>query len=214
VPAQRFARQLAWLKFWRYTVISLDEYVTCRREFRLPPPRSVIITIDDGYADSFQLAWPILRRYGMPATIFLVSQSIGGANEWDRGRTVEQAGRPLLTRAQILEMHAAGIQFGVHTRTHRRLTELSPDEQRVEIVEARAELEQMLGFPFKVFSYPYGAVDATARALAAQAYDGAVGVRSRKNYASTPLAELCRVAINGHYHLSDFISSVWVGDHR
>jgi peptidoglycan/xylan/chitin deacetylase (PgdA/CDA1 family) len=112
-------------------------------------------------------------------------------------------------------MHAAGVHFGVHTRTHRPLPRLNAAEQHAEIVEARAELEQLLGFPFTAFSYPYGAVDDSARASVAQAgYAGAVGVRARKNYASTPLVELHRVNIKGFYRLLDFITTLWIGDHR
>ncbi|MEP7358666.1 MAG: glycosyltransferase, partial [Anaerolineales bacterium] len=86
LPVRRFEQHMAWLKFWRYNVISLDEYLDYRRQHRLSPPRSVVITIDDGYADNETLALPVLRRYGFPATIFLVSQHLGGANEWDRGK--------------------------------------------------------------------------------------------------------------------------------
>jgi peptidoglycan/xylan/chitin deacetylase (PgdA/CDA1 family)/glycosyltransferase involved in cell wall biosynthesis len=215
LPVARFARQLAWLKLWGYHLIGLEEYVSYRQQNRLPPPRSVVITIDDGYADSYTQALPILRRYHVPATIFLVSQFIGQTNEWDRNRNSELIGRPLLTREQILEMHAAGLSFGVHTRTHRALTGLPAGEQQAEVVGAREELEQMLGFPLTVFSYPYGAADDATRAMVRQAgYAGAVGVLSRKNYASSPLVELYRVNIKGYYRLLDFITSIWVGDHR
>ena len=215
LPVRRFQHHMAWLKFWGYNVISLEEYVNDRRALRLPPPRSVVITIDDGYADNYTLALPVLRRYRFPAMVFLVSQYIGLANEWDRGKSPSVGGRPLLTREQILEMRAAGISFGVHTRRHPALTGQPAGVLEDEIIGARTELEQTLGFPFTVFSFPYGKTDDASRAVVdAAGYAGAVGIEMRKNYAATPLNELRRVEIWGKYRLLDFITAVWLGAHR
>ena len=91
---ERFAAQLRWLRRRGYQPVRLEEIIEHRRQFRLPPSRSVAITFDDGYEDNHRLALPHLRRVGMPATFFLVSARLGDANGWDRDG--ELAGRPLI----------------------------------------------------------------------------------------------------------------------
>ena len=77
VPERRFKRQMAWLRLRRYNVILLEELVACLREHRLLPAKSVVVTFDDGYFDNAELALPVLRRFGFPATVFLVSAADG-----------------------------------------------------------------------------------------------------------------------------------------
>src|SRR5262249_25958832 len=116
VLERRFRRQLTLLKWCRYRVISLQELVESLRENRVFPGRSVVITFDDGFADTFERAFPLLRRHGFPATVFLVSGSIGATASWASDPALFQ--RPLLTAQQIAEMRDAGIEIGAHTRTH------------------------------------------------------------------------------------------------
>src|SRR5207237_10511877 len=95
LPARRFARQLRWLRLRGYTVLGLDEYVRHRLEHSLPPPRSVVLTLDDAYADNAELAHPLLRRHGLTATIFAVSRRMGELNLWSEGAAVQ--GRQLMS---------------------------------------------------------------------------------------------------------------------
>lgn len=215
VPRRRFAQQITWLKRLHYNIISLEDYLRCRLEYRLPPPRSLVITIDDGYADNRTIAHPILRQYGFPATIFLVSQALGTCNEWDRHLHNELSGRPLLALTDILTMQQEGMRFGAHTRTHQALTTLSESEQRAALEGSRADLESALGVPILTLTYPYGKYDATSRTLAEQAgFLGACGVRLGKNYATTPLHELQRLEIYGTYTLWQFVLALWLGATR
>jgi glycosyltransferase involved in cell wall biosynthesis len=82
VPVRRFERQLRWLVRRGYNVIGLEELISCLREHRLPPAKSVVLTFDSGYADKRLLAAPILERLGLPATFFLGSET---------GPTLDQA---------------------------------------------------------------------------------------------------------------------------
>src|SRR5262249_31053906 len=91
VSSRRFALQMAWLKWMGYSVISLEEYLRYRQEFRLPPAGSVVITMDDD-DDNLTVAYPILRHYQYPATVFLVSDCMNGANHWHQRS--ELSGRP------------------------------------------------------------------------------------------------------------------------
>jgi glycosyltransferase involved in cell wall biosynthesis len=210
---ERFARQMTWLKWMGYHVIKLEEFLRCRHEYQLPPARSVVITIDDGYEDNRTLAYPILRRYGFPATIFVVSGSVGGTNQWDSGSVL--TGRSLLSWSQIQEMSKGGMQFGAHTRTHPALTSLSPGEVRQEIEGSRKDLEDRLQVPIELFAYPYGEYDSTTQAVAQQVgFLGSCSVVSGLNTPKTPLHALRRIEIWGSDSLIRFALSLVVGHVR
>jgi glycosyltransferase involved in cell wall biosynthesis len=211
VPGRRFARQLRWLKRCGYRVIRLEELVRLRREFRLAPADSVVITIDDGYADNHGVAYPILQHHDFPATIFLVSGAIGDRNHWDRGEVL--AGRSLLDWPAIHEMRRGSIDYGAHTRTHRALSDLPADELDQEVAGSRADLERALGQSIVAFAYPYGTLDATSYASVERAgFLGACGVRDGVNSAATPSHALHRTEVFGTDSLVTFALAVWLGD--
>jgi peptidoglycan/xylan/chitin deacetylase (PgdA/CDA1 family) len=201
---------MAWLRRW-HRVLSLDAYLRYRREHRLPPARSVVVTIDDGYRDVRTVAYPILRRLGIPATIFLVSGALGGANAWDRSG--ELAGRPVLSREDARVMRTGGIAYGAHTRTHPHLPALPSERLRDEVVDGRRELEQAIGEPVPVFAYPYGERDARCEAIVAEAgFSAACGTESGPNSPATPPYRLRRTEVRGTDSLLRFALTLWLGD--
>ena len=162
VPGRRFARQVGWLARHRYNVISLGEYVEYRRAQRFPPPRTVVITIDDVYTDTVLVAGPILERFGFTATAFLISAT-GATN--DQATEPALAGRPLVVLAAAHDLAAGPFEIGSHTRTHRDLTGLPASEAEAEIAGSKADLERELDIAVTSFAYPFGAVDPGVRAL-------------------------------------------------
>jgi peptidoglycan/xylan/chitin deacetylase (PgdA/CDA1 family) len=220
LPARRFARQMAWLKRRRYTVLSLGQFLRYRREHQLPPARSVVITFDDGYADNQTLAYPILRRFGFPATIFVVSGAMGTTNLWDRdaelaGRSAELVGRPLMSWQSIRELLDQGVEFGAHTRTHPALPTLPmPDVER-EVSGSRNDLERELGIYPLAFAYPYGDRDRAVEAIVRQAgFPVACGIHPGFNSPGTLAHALRRVEIRGTDSLYRFALAVSLGDTR
>jgi peptidoglycan/xylan/chitin deacetylase (PgdA/CDA1 family) len=194
VPIGRFERQMTWLRWMGYRVISLEELVQSRRE--LPPARSVVITMDDGYADNYTLALPVLHRQSIPATIFVVSQIVGGRNNWSRGDELE--GRPLVSWTDLRALRDAGVGIGAHTRTHPLLPRLGRREAESEIVGSRADLERALETPVTMFAYPYGEFDETAQALVERnGFLAGCGVGDCLNEAATPVQALCRIEVFG-----------------
>lgn len=210
VPSRRFARQMAWLGLARYRVIGLEELLACRREHRLPPGRAVVVTFDDGYADNWRFALPILRARGFPATVFVVSGRIGERNTWDGAGELDD--RPLLTWNEIRELLGAGIEVGAHTRHHVALTTVDRCEADREIAGSRTDLEEALGRPLRTFAYPYGLLDdATPAAVAKAGFHGACCSRSGVNDPAVPSHLLRRVEIRGTDSMLQFIRSVRLG---
>lgn len=134
------------------------------------------ITFDDGYLSVYEHAYPAMVERQMKATIYVVVDSIGGFNEWDRkaGDQSEQ----MMSAAQIKELSDAGFEIGSHTLTHPHLTELNNSDLDRELVESKSRLEDLIGREVKSFSYPYGNCDDRVIAAAIEAgYSNAVATR-------------------------------------
>ena len=211
LPKSRFERQLVWLKRRRYNVISLDEFVDARINHRLPPPKSVVLTFDDGYADNVDVALPALERYGFAATVFLVSAA-GGAAAWDRAG--EAQGRALLTLTDAGRVNGR-LAFGGHSRTHRSLPSLDFPELEREISGCRSELETALGVPVTLFSYPYGEKSPEVEQAVVEAgYLAACGIDPGRNRPACDLYDLKRLEIRGTDSLFRFAATLWLGGRR
>ncbi len=210
VPARRFARQMAVLRRCGYNVISLDEYVDHRRSHRFPPPRSIVITIDDGYVDNDTVARPILERFGFPATAFLISSADGsnaGAAE------PPLIGRPVLDIERARGMLGGRIRFGAHTRTHPDLTALEVAAVDGEVRGSREELQHALGVPIRSLAYPFGAVNESVRhAVERAGFWSACGVEAGRNRPATDSFNLHRLEVRGTYTLLGFAAILLLGD--
>lgn len=210
LPARRFRRQLRWLRLLRYPTLTLDEYVQLRARRELPPPRAIVLTFDDGYADTVELGAGPLRRADISAMVFVVSGAVGHTNEWAGGTAL--LGRRLLTWDELRELRKAGIGLGAHGVSHRRLSELDPDQARREIVESRRTLEDKLGEAVSTFAYPYGSASPGVEELVREAgYAAACGIQPGPNGPAVPLHALRRVEVEGTWMLPTFAFTVWCG---
>jgi len=160
LSARQFEAHIEYLLARGYRCLSLDELVlaSARR------PRAFALTFDDGYADFIEHAYPILERHALTATVFLVAERIGGQSDWEG-----EASAALLDWRQIRELQRAGITFGSHTRTHRRLTQLTAAELQDELQGSKGQLEAGLGAPVTALAYPFGDSDAVVQQAAAAA---------------------------------------------
>jgi peptidoglycan/xylan/chitin deacetylase (PgdA/CDA1 family) len=148
-----FKAQVNYLRRSKYHGIGFEDLANHLQSGTPLPPRPVIITFDDGYRDAFTLAFPMLKEAGFTATIFMVSGFIGKESHWEES---QENVSPLLTRENILTLSAAGFQFGGHTRTHKNLTAISPEEAQYEMEMGKRDLEELLQKPVHSFAYPYG----------------------------------------------------------
>jgi peptidoglycan/xylan/chitin deacetylase (PgdA/CDA1 family) len=167
VPAQEFRKHIELLDQWGYTSITFDDYrFFLQGELNLPR-RPIIITFDDGYAETHTVAFPILQEFGMKAVVF-VGADTNVRSESDEDARSATANR-LLTDAQILEMHAAGFEIGSHAIHHKLLVGMPREEAWEEISRSRMLLEFLLNAPVKSFSYPFGILDANVKAMVSEA---------------------------------------------
>ena len=132
------------------------------------PEPLVLVTFDDAYVDFLDHAWPVLDRLGIPATVFVVVDAIGGWNDWD---DTAPARHRHLGADDLRRLHAAGVTIGSHTCSHRPLVRLSGAELDDELATSRRRLEDLLGAPVASFAYPGGAAGERERLAAARRYD-------------------------------------------
>jgi peptidoglycan/xylan/chitin deacetylase (PgdA/CDA1 family) len=156
VSPARFAEQMAWLARRGLRGVGIAELVDAMRAGR---QRGLVgLTFDDGYTNVLETALPVLRQHGFGATAYIISDRLGGTNEWDEGPIWQ-----LMTGDQVRELAAAGIEIGSHAATHMRLAGASPDQLTAEIGESRASLGALLGTEIRGFAFPYGSMDAASR---------------------------------------------------
>lgn len=157
---ERFWGHWAYLRRHGFRPMALCEAVGLIRSGRPFPPRSVVITFDDGYRNNLEPVRAILQAGGRP-TLFLSVERLGGDNAWDAGRS-DVPRLPLLNSAEIVNLAQGGCEIGGHSLSHSDLTSLSPDGLRRETEGCRQRLESLLGQGGFSFAYPYGAFDVRA----------------------------------------------------
>ncbi|MFW6089344.1 MAG: polysaccharide deacetylase family protein [Gemmatimonadota bacterium] len=125
--------------------------------------RCFALTFDDGFRDFAELAHPVLRRLGFTATVFVVTDRIGGRADWTGA-----AGRPLLSADEIHLLARDGIEFGSHSRTHERLPDCSGPRLLDELRGSRESLSEIVGREVGSIAWPYGESDGRTRRAAGQ----------------------------------------------
>jgi peptidoglycan/xylan/chitin deacetylase (PgdA/CDA1 family)/SAM-dependent methyltransferase len=203
VTPQSFGAQLAFLKDAGYTSPCLADWRRAAAGRQPLPGLAVLLTFDDGYRDFADFAWPLLRKYGFPALVFLVAEEVGGTSRWDESHGESL---PLLGWEEIRQLQSEGVHFGSHSARHVALTGLTPTEVVQQAAGSRALLSRGLGRPVEAFAYPHGDLNASvSHLLGACGY--LYGFTSRMGSASLDesLLTLPRIEIAGEDDLSRFV---------
>jgi peptidoglycan/xylan/chitin deacetylase (PgdA/CDA1 family) len=175
VSPAAFTQHMRLLAARGFHCIRLDELIDAWNGRARLPPRPVVLTFDDGFANVLEVGLPVLREHGFRATVFAIPGLTGGSNEWP-GQASGIPRLPLLSWAELRRLVEGELEVGAHTMSHPRLSELTADEAEREITESRATLEQRLGCPVRTFAYPFGIVGSTDDVVS-QAFDAACGTR-------------------------------------
>ena len=205
VSPERFERQL-----WTLRRLGLRGVCTSEGFARLHNATSrgcVVLTFDDGYADTLTTAAPLMKQYGFTATCYVVSGALGTYNRWDADYLRER--KPLMSREQLDQWLAAGMEVGSHSLSHPRLHELPQEVAQHEIAESRGALRKLLGVSIEHFAYPFGAFTADIIACVRRAgYSTAVTVLPGIAQASDDRLRLPRMLVNGERGLWNFLLQV------
>lgn len=141
---ERFREQMDCLRRGGFSVIRLQDIERVREAGMPETRRLAVLTFDDGYRDFYASAFPILGRYGFPATVFLSTGYIGNRFK----------GKECMRWEEVRELSRSGILFGSHTVTHPVLSRLGWDEVDFEVRRSRETIEDELGTPVASFGYP------------------------------------------------------------
>ena len=201
VAPRAFEEQMEALLAWGYRTITFQEWLDhrARRAVSLPA-KPLIVTFDDGYTCFARNAWPVLRRRGMGAIMFLVAGQIGGTNAWDADEPQER----LLDAERILALQSEGVVFGSHSMTHQPFARIEPDRAWDELTRSRAVLADLLGSAPEVLAYPYSNQNRVVRELSARAgYRAAVRGKGRMNSRWTSAFGLRRIKVEHEWTVAD-----------
>ncbi|MEF1289225.1 polysaccharide deacetylase family protein [Vibrio sp. M260118] len=123
--------------------------------------RYIVITVDDGYRDNYELLLPLLRKYNFKAVVYAVTGET--FNRWDvEVKDNPETPVPLMNENELKALSDSGlVEIGGHTVSHPHLNTLTPKEQETEIKKNKKELEDLLNKPLTSFAYPYGSLDAS-----------------------------------------------------
>ena len=197
VSPQDFNAQMDWLLANRYHPVTFDQ-VRAYFSGRAPlPSRPIVITLDDGYADLYTAAFPILQAHGFTAVAYIVSGFV------DQRRYV--------THDQVLQMDRAGIEIASHTVDHADMSAASPGTAAYQLVQSKRWLEALLGHPVVDFAYPSGRYKLQTLQLLGQfGYDTAVVEDGSSLHSRADRYVWGRVRVGGGETLHDFIANLGV----
>lgn len=196
-PAE-FEGQMQALQDQGIPAISMDDFLAWRRGQKSLPPHSALITIDDGYNVGYTVAWPILKKFGYPFTMFIYTDYVRGG---------PKAGGGSMSWEQLAEMRDAGVSIQSHTVSHpdlrRKKSGASPasyDEWLWnELHGSKAMLEEKLGISVTALALPYGLANDHVREVAAKAgYEMVFTVNGEKVDFSTPMGALGRYVVQAN----------------
>lgn len=157
VGREAFRAHVRWLASGSVKVLPLADLVAAGDD-----ADAVAITFDDGFQNFADEAAAQLREAGLPSTVFVVPEHVGGENDWGGHHVPGIPVLPLMSWATLGAMAAQGVSLGAHTRRHRDLTQVRGASLEDEVAGCVERMAAELGPRPTTFAYPYGAVDDSA----------------------------------------------------
>ncbi|MFH1979537.1 MAG: polysaccharide deacetylase family protein [Patescibacteria group bacterium] len=203
VKLRDFERQMNYLKQHNFNIISVAELLILLKNNKqkiLNKNKTIIITFDDGYADNYETAFPVLKKYQYPATIFLTVGRVGTKLKLKNKTKIN-----MLNWEQIKEMHNSGlIDFEPHTITHPKLSKIEITVAENEILESKQIIEEKLNKKCRVFAYPFGDFNKNVKSLVQKYFGIAFSTKKGKISRVSDLYDLPRNSIDSEVSFMQF----------
>src|SRR5499427_5909079 len=206
-----FEAQMKELKDKGITVISMQDLLAGKRGEKNIPPRSAVVSFDDGWKSQYEVAWPIMKKYGYPFTLFIYTEGVRGGS---------LGGGEAITWEQLADLRDNGVDIQAHSATHQDLREghsvtvIEPGGKRTrrkltgadyekwiqnEVVGSKELLEQRLGIKVNCFAVPFGNYNDHVKELARNAgYEAMFTVYGQPITFTSPLDSIGRYAIEAN----------------
>lgn len=190
ISLETFRAQLTFLKDEGYWVVTLGEAIQKLQSGDGVPDKTVVLTVDDGYASFLTGAMPLLKEFGYRATLFINTESVGG--------------RTYLNWEELKQIQADGIEIGNHSDTHAYFLNMGKEEGLfsfiVDVKTAQQKIKTELGFEPTLFSYPFGEYTPQMKlAIKKMGFRAAVAQNSGVVYRGSDLQALPRFPMGGPY---------------
>lgn len=188
LSSYEFDAQMAYLHKAGYNTISSEQLIDFLQNGKSLPPNPIMITFDDGYEDNYRVAYPILQKYNLSATIFLITDFVGHNGRY-------------LTWKQVKEMHEHGMNFESHTLSHVELPRASDEDLYNQLAKSKEVIESRLNQKVNCLAYPGGAYDRRVIQLAKEAgYQAAFTIKLGRDKKKCALFTLNRIPIFAGSH--------------
>ncbi|MBI5300635.1 MAG: polysaccharide deacetylase family protein [Chloroflexi bacterium] len=193
VTPQAFEEQIAYLASNGYRTVHVADVVAHLSNGTVLPAKPIVLTFDDGYADIYESVFPILKKYQMTATFYIIAQF------------TEDRKAGYATWEQLREMANAGNEIGSHSLDHLDLRSRSVTFLNNQMLGSKRLIESRLGIIVKTFAYPAGKYDARTLAVVQRSgYLGAVTETQGTLQSDADIFEMRRVRVRGSYSLADY----------
>lgn len=196
IKPEALEAQLKFLKENNYTTLNLEELYQYFSAKKSLPEKPVVLTFDDGYENNYSLGYPLFKKYGIKANIFVITSWVDTSKNF-------------LTSSQIKELDVNGIEIESHTFNHDELSKLSYEKQVDTLKKSKEYLEKTLNRPVYYLAYPFGHYnEESTRALKDAGYRMGVLTRHGMSKASQGLFTLSRMRINADDSIQVFRSKI------
>jgi peptidoglycan/xylan/chitin deacetylase (PgdA/CDA1 family) len=195
IAPKLFDAELAYLAGAHYDTVSMDDVSNHITKGAPLPPKPIVLSFDDGYSDFFAAAWPLLKKYHLGATVYLVVDFLGkpGYMSWP----------------QAQELRDAGVDVGAHTLDHVDLAIQPPAQAKRQIDDSRHILQQRLNAPVDSFAYPSGRyTQATVKLVADAGFSSAVTTSFGARHTASTMLTMARVRVPGGISMPNFIKNL------
>lgn len=202
LPPAQVEHHLDLLAAGGVRTVTVSDYAERLRRGRPVEDRTVLLTVDDAYADTAEVLLPALAARGMTATVYVTTGYVE--------RRVR--GSQMISWSQVAELRAAGIEIGAHSHTHPELDVLPPRRAAEEVARPRRDLEDRLGAAVTSFAYPHGYHTARLKlAVATAGYTSAAAVKNAFSWPGDDLFALARLMLTRDRTTADVAG--WIDGH-